>query len=154
MHGRTNHLELYISEAFMTGPGERTGPTMFTQNAGARILSIAQRVDRLDVDVVTTELSSILGATVVAVLGHATETRSVRAWAHGEYKPARADVLQFALVLALVIAEFQGRDIVQAWFLGSNSWLNNANPMLVLGDRPLEQVRKPLMAAARAFALS
>jgi len=81
MRGRTNHLELYLKRSVSDRPRGEEWTDDVRAKCRRTILSIAQRVDRLDVDVVTTELSSILGATVVAVLGHATETRSVRALA-------------------------------------------------------------------------
>lgn len=134
-------------------PKEKTA--IDTSDIGIRLQAAAQRATQLGVPAMTSELVGIVGAAAVAVIGRTNETRVVRAWAEGRDAPARAGTLAFALALALVIAEFQGREIVQAWFLGANSWLGYESPLVILRDRPLDDsTRKTLMSAARAFALS
>jgi hypothetical protein len=43
-------------------------------------------------------------------------------------------------------------DIVRAWFHGSNPYLGDRVPIVMLRDEPLAEIQVEMMAAARAFA--
>ncbi|HLI95383.1 MAG TPA: hypothetical protein VKT72_04750 [Candidatus Baltobacteraceae bacterium] len=106
----------------------------------------------LPIGEVVSELIAILGATTVALIGGVTETRAVHQWTLGR-EPQRQHVLRFTLQLARMIAAADGRhESVRAWFQGSNPWLDDGIPALMLRDNRLEEVQGGLMHAARSFA--
>lgn len=105
----------------------------------------------LPLPAVTQRLVDLLGATTVAAIGGVQETRAVQQWATGEREPQRPHVLRFALQLALMISSLSDRDMARAWFHGSNPYLEDQAPMLVLRDQPLDVVQVPMMGAVRAF---
>lgn len=100
---------------------------------------------------VVKELTDLLGATNVAVIGGVTETRAVQQWMEGR-EPQRAHVLRFALQIATMIAPATDRELARAWFHGSNPHLDDAVPILMLRSMELSDIQSNLMAAARAFA--
>lgn len=106
----------------------------------------------MDLSDVVSGLVELLGATDVAALGGVQETRAVQQWINGAREPQRAHTLRFALQLSLMISTLATRDLVRAWFHGSNPALDDATPLALLRDRPLEVVQAPLMIAARSFA--
>lgn len=96
------------------------------------------------------ELERLLGATMVARIGGVAETRAVAQWKNGR-EPQRPHVLRFALQIAQMISAPADGEVARAWFQGSNPTLDDATPATLLRDKPLEDVRAPLLAAARAF---
>jgi hypothetical protein len=110
------------------------------------------RAMTLPIGTVVRELVDLLGATTVAVIGGVQETRAVQQWM-ADREPQRPHVLRFALQIALMIATPGDGHTVQAWFHGSNPRLDDHVPMLLLRDRPLNEIQASLAAAARAFAL-
>jgi hypothetical protein len=100
---------------------------------------------------VVRELVSILGATTVAVIGNVKETRAVQQWIDGR-EPQRAHVLRFALQLARMLSSQANREFAGAWFHGSNPYIDDGVPMLLLRTEPLSDIQGPLLRAARAFA--
>jgi hypothetical protein len=100
---------------------------------------------------VVRDLVEILGATTVAVIGGVTETRAVAQWMQNR-EPQRPHVLRFAYQLALMLASSLQRETARAWFHGSNPRLGDRSPMMLLRDKPLEELRGPMLDAARAFA--
>jgi hypothetical protein len=105
----------------------------------------------LSIGDVVRELTDLLGATTVAVIGGVQETRAVQQWMNGR-EPQRPHVLRFTLQIAAMIATPSDREMVRAWFHGSNPRLGDEIPMFLLRDKPLTEVQGPLLAAARAFA--
>jgi hypothetical protein len=99
---------------------------------------------------VVRELVGILGATTVAVIGNVKETRAVQQWIDGR-EPQRAHVLRFALQLARMLSSHDNREFAGAWFHGSNPYLDDRVPMLLLRAEPLSEIQGPLLRAARAF---
>ena len=99
---------------------------------------------------VVRELEKTLGATMVAAIGGVTEVRAVKQWMT-DREPQRPQVLRFALQLAWIIREKSDPHTARAWFQGVNPHLNDAVPLLLLRQRPLNEVQGPLMAAARTF---
>ncbi len=67
-------------------------------------------------------------------------------------EPQRQHVLRFALQIALMLSSSADREYARAWFHGANPRLDDRIPMILLRDLPLEDVQRPLLNAARAFA--
>lgn len=105
----------------------------------------------LPISDVVTRLSLLLGATTVALIGGVTETRAVTQWTEGRV-PQRPNVLRFALQIATMIGGDADTEVIRAWFAGSNPHLDDQVPMLMLRDKPLNDISSSMMAAARAFA--
>ena len=100
---------------------------------------------------VVRELVDLLGLSSVAVIGGVNETRAVQQWME-DRAPQRQDTLRFALRLATMIAKSVDPETARSWFQGSNPHLNDKVPLLMLRNEPLEEIQRPLMEAARAFA--
>lgn len=100
---------------------------------------------------VVARLLDLLDATTVAVIAGVQETRAVHSWL-GAREPQRPQVLRFALQLAAMIATAADTEICKAWFHGSNPHLADQIPMIMLRDRPLPEVQRDLLVAARVFA--
>ncbi len=99
---------------------------------------------------VVRQLVEILGATTVAAISGVSETRAVSQWMSGR-APQRPHVLRFVLQITAMIAGDSDGDVARAWFQGSNPYLNDEVPAILLRTRPLEEIQAPIMAAARAF---
>jgi hypothetical protein len=97
------------------------------------------------------ELVELLGATTVAVIGGVKETRAVQQWMI-DREPQRPHVLRFALQIAVMLARRADREFARAWFHAANPRLDDRIPMILLRDLPLDDVQRPLLNAARAFA--
>ena len=106
----------------------------------------------MPIQAVVTELVDLLGAPLVAVIGGVSETRAVTQWASNR-SPQRPNVLRFALQIATMIARTKDRELARAWFEGSNPYLEDGVPALLLRDKPLADIQGNLMTAARAFAV-
>lgn len=106
---------------------------------------------RLDMQQVVRQLVHMFGATDVALIAGVQETRAVQQWMSTR-EPQRGNVLRFALQLALMIAHRTDARTARAWFFGSNPSLDGRVPAYLLKDRPLNEVQKPLLDAARTFA--
>jgi len=104
----------------------------------------------LPITEVVARLLDLLDATTVAVIASVQETRAVHSWL-GDREPQRPQVLRFALQLAAMIATTADADICKAWFHGSNPHLDDEVPMIMLRDRPLPEIQRELLAAARLF---
>lgn len=130
--------------------------TVGSQNGGATTILTAgdshNKAMSLPVADVVGQLVDLLGATNVAAIGGVQETRAVQQWINGEREPQRPHVLRFALQLAMMISTVATRELARAWFHGSNPNLNDATPLVLLRDQPLEVVQGPLMIAIRSFA--
>ncbi len=100
---------------------------------------------------VVRQLTEMLGATTVAVIGGVGETRAVQQWMNGR-EPQRPHVLRFALQLTTMVASLADRETARAWFHGANPRLGDQIPMLLLRNKPLDEIQGPLLGAARAFA--
>jgi len=101
---------------------------------------------------VVRELVDVLGASLVAVIGHVKNTRTVRHWMQGEKQPEQIDRLRLALQVALFLqAAGESKDVVNAWMRGMNLRLRDEAPAIVIADEQLDAARRDVMAAARAF---
>ena len=105
----------------------------------------------LPIGQIVAHLLELLDATTVAVIAGVHETRAVHSWL-GDREPQRPQVLRFALQLAAMIATAADAEICKAWFHGSNPHLDDQVPMIILRDRPLPEIQRELLAAARVFA--
>lgn len=105
----------------------------------------------LPIATVVAELVARLGLTTVASIGGVRETRAVQQWVDGYREPQRGHVLRFGLQLIVMVAGADGRETLDAWLHGSNPRLDDAAPLTLLRDEPLESVQGRLLAAARAF---
>jgi hypothetical protein len=97
------------------------------------------------------ELTQLLGATTVAVIGGVKEARAVQQWMT-DREPQRPHVLRFALQLATMLSDGSERELAKAWFHAANPRLDDRIPMFMLRDLPLEDVQGSMLRAARAFA--
>jgi len=118
-----------------------------------QILSASvERPLRIDAKDVVRELVAVFGASLVALIGHVKNTRTVRHWMQGEKQPEQIDRLRLALQVALFMqAAGESRDVVNAWMRGMNLRLHDETPAIVIADAPLDAARRDVMAAARAF---
>jgi hypothetical protein len=105
----------------------------------------------LSIHRVVAELVDILGATTVAVIGGVRETRAVQQWMV-DRDPQRGHVLRFALQIAVMLSSRAEREFAKSWFHAANPRLGDRIPMLLLRDLELDDIRAPLLDAARAFA--
>lgn len=110
---------------------------------------------RLDAPVLVKELRDLLGAKLVAYLGGVRETRAVRQWAEGTRSiQDNTDErrLRLAYQIAVLIAERDAPDVIQAWFQGLNPALEDRSPARLLREGDLDEVGPAVLGAARAFA--
>jgi hypothetical protein len=107
-------------------------------------------VTGLTIHEVVRELTDILGATTVAVIGGVKEARAVQQWMEDRV-PQQPHVLRFALQLAAMLTNNTDREFAKAWFHSPNPRLEDRIPMLILRDVPLEQSQGEMLRAARAF---
>ncbi len=121
--------------------------------AAEQILSASvERPVRMAPRDVVRELVDILGASLVAAIGHVKNTRTVRHWMQGEKQPEQIDRLRLALQVALFMqAAGESKDVVNAWMRGMNLRLHDEAPAIVIADERLDVARRDVMAAARAF---
>ncbi len=110
---------------------------------------------RLDTPVLVKELRDLLGAKLVAYLGGVRETRAVRQWAEGTRSIQDSTDerrLRLAYQVAVLIAERDAPDVIQAWFQGLNPALEDRSPARLLREGDLDEVGPAVLGAARAFA--
>jgi hypothetical protein len=102
---------------------------------------------------VVRRLVDYLGATTVAAIGGVNETRAVKEWLNeGGREPQRPHVLRFAFQIASMIANNTNPAVVKAWFQGSNPYLDDEIPALMLRNCPLHDIQRAMIGAARSFA--
>ncbi len=99
---------------------------------------------------VVRELVGTFGGTLVAVMGNAKNTSTVRRWMSGKEQPPEIDRLRVALEVVLYMRQVEGEDVINAWFRGLNHMLGEA-AAIVIADEPPELARNAVMGAASAF---
>jgi hypothetical protein len=99
-------------------------------------------------------LREILGARLVAYIGHVSSTRQVGEWANGIREPSAETLarLRAAYFIASLLREREVASTVQSWFQGMNPELNDRAPARLLRDQPIKVVGPEVMAAAHSFA--
>jgi hypothetical protein len=105
----------------------------------------------LTIHQVVRELTQLLDATTVAIIGNVKESRAVQQWMV-DREPQRPHVLRFALQLAAMLTDAADRELAKAWFHAPNPRLGDRIPMFMLRDLPLEEAQSSMLQAARAFA--
>ena len=102
---------------------------------------------------VVTAFRDVLGAKLVAYLGSVDETRVVRQWAEGERVPSSDIVARLRLVykVAGMLSEREQPRLVQAWFQGMNSQLDDVSPARLVREAVLGEAGPRILAAARSF---
>lgn len=129
----------------MQEPGfEKYAPRLNDAQAHASAMS-------MPIQAIVRRLIDVLGATAVSIIGGVSETRAVAQWMETR-TPQRPHVLRFAFQLVAMIGDDGDRDVVRAWFSGSNPHLDDQVPLQMLRDKPLNDIVGPMMSAARAFA--
>jgi hypothetical protein len=113
-----------------------------------------QEPDQLTAAEIVSGLREILGARLVAYIGHVSSTLAVGEWANGAKEPSAEalDRLRTAYSIATLLREREGAATVQSWFQGMNPELNDQAPARVLRDQPINVVALDVKAAARSFA--
>jgi hypothetical protein len=106
---------------------------------------------RLPIKDVVSNLAHILGAPIVAVLGGAKSTRSVRQWMSGEVVPGQDGRLRVALSVVHILQTREKPDVIRAWFAGNDPHLDDKNPVVLLAEQDGAATRELVIAAARNF---
>lgn len=101
------------------------------------------------------ELGNLLGLKLVAYLGNAKETRTVRQWAEGSRDVSSVqDVerMRLAFRATRLIMSRDSKEVAQAWFQGLNPLLGDVSPIRLLREGDLDSEGPRVLAAARQFA--
>lgn len=116
----------------------------------------ARAVSLRDMREVVSAARNILGPKIVAYIGHATNTRTVRAWISGseDLDPEIEQRLRVACYAAVLLREREGNATIQSFFVGMNPQLHDKAPAALLRDGTLGQDGDvaAVAAAARHFA--
>ena len=105
------------------------------------------------------DLTSVIGAKLVAYIGKVKETRAVREWITGERSPNAATQrkLRLALQIATVLEGGGHAGAIAAWFQGLNPVLRDQRPAEMIrnaSEGELSSVGRAILAAAGEFAQS
>lgn len=95
---------------------------------------------------------TVLGARLTAYIGGAASTVTVRNWATPglEVSPEVIARLRIADTVAGLLLQRDEPAVVQSWFTGMNTDLNDIAPARLLRDEDPQEVRQRLMTAATA----
>ena len=98
-------------------------------------------------------LRDMLGARLVAYIGHVTNTRTVREWIEGKHDPGDAVIaaLRDTYFIAALLCEEESRETVQAWFQGMNPDLDDFAPATLLRNERYGEIGNKVAMAARSF---
>jgi hypothetical protein len=106
------------------------------------------------------ELTTLLGASLVAYLGRVLETRAVRQWIDAQRSPSEITKVRLfnALAVARLFKEYRVSEIAPTWFLGMNAALDDRSPAETLRAATtrdkLSDASRLVKAAAKAFLTS
>jgi hypothetical protein len=116
-------------------------------------LAAYDRAMRMELPNAVREASRLLGPKLLAYICGVSETRSVRAWANGDYEPRDGvrQRIRLTLWVASMIAEHDNHLVAQSWFQGLNPQLDDRSPARLLREGNLAEVGPEVVAAARAF---
>lgn len=109
--------------------------------------------DNVDDGKIVRRVRGILGARLTAYIAGVQETQTVRAWADGAETPSD-DValrLRFAYRIAAGIAQRDGNQVAQAWFMGMNPLLDDASPAQLIRESHAVTVHSLIASAAQSF---
>ncbi|KXF50722.1 hypothetical protein AXA44_18270 [Rhodococcus sp. SC4] len=105
--------------------------------------------------ILITELRSLLGTKLVAYLGEAPDTATIRRWLDGTTPPPDQAILNRLHVALDAARRISARDtpaVAQTWFQGRNPALDNQPPAQLLREANLDTVRDTIRDAATEFA--
>jgi hypothetical protein len=123
-------------------------------NVRAIELAAHDRAVNAEFGEVVNDLIDRLGTPLVAIIGGVKDARRVRDWKAGKRDPrdpASEPTLRLALQIALMLTDGRSKRVAQAWFQGANPHLGYQAPAIVLRDGRLDDVRVPVVEAARSF---
>ena len=117
----------------------------------ARDTRAHQAATRLPPSTVVSELSDVLGQSLVAVIAGVNDVKGVGEWARATRRPAQEalDRLRTAHWVLGILRSREDAETIKAWFRGMNPLLEDKSPARVLGEDP-----EAVIAAARLFAVS
>lgn len=109
---------------------------------------------RLTAPEIVCGLRELLGAKLVAYVGSACDTATVRQWAAGEAAPPVDTLKRLRITYAIVglLVERDSAAVAQAWLLGANPRLNDVSPVRLLREGDLDDVYPRVLSAAHAAA--
>jgi hypothetical protein len=108
-------------------------------------------VSRAAIRDVVRELVDTLGSRIVAYIGGVSHTKFAHAWAAGAAAPRRETALRAALQASRIIGASESSNVVQAWFMGANTYLELEAPAAVLRNTKDPAALSRVVRAARAF---
>ena len=113
----------------------------------------ANREVSVTVSVLVAELRAVRGAKLVASSAGVADTRTVRDWIDGVRRPSieSAARLRLAHDVVAVLRRAEPDSVISTWFQGLNPLLDETSPARVLREEPLGDVKRCVLAAARAF---
>src|SRR4051794_30230858 len=115
---------------------------------------VSDEATRMDVAEIATYLQAQLGQKLTAYVAGVTDPKMVGRWAAGKARPRdeREMRLRDAFKATRMIVEVFGAQTAKAWWVGSNTRLDDRAPAAVVrGARDPEELRF-VVPAARAFA--
>jgi hypothetical protein len=115
-------------------------------------VEIEREAYHLPIDGIASKLVELAGVFVAGTVGGVKSERTVRGWVAGEHPPEREPQLRFAYRIARMIATTCGPSVVQSWFKGANSSLDDRAPSLLLRDDFSETTQRAILNAARRLA--
>lgn len=109
--------------------------------------------DGYDDGEIVRQARDILGARLTAYIAGVQETRMVRAWADGTASPSHgvAQRLRLAHRIAVEIAQHEGNEVTQAWFMGMNPLLDDMSPAQTIRESHPGTVQSTIASAAQSF---
>lgn len=116
-------------------------------------LPVANRNLSGTVSVNVAELRAVLGAKLVAYIAGVADTRTVRAWTDGARRPSNESTARLRLAHD-VVAALRGTEsdsVISSWFQGMNPHLGETSPARVLREAAVDDAKRRVLAAARAF---
>lgn len=109
--------------------------------------------DDYDDGEIVCRVREILGARLTAYIAGVHETQIVRAWADGTVTPSPevSQRLRLTYRIAAEVAQHEGNEMAQAWFMGVNPGLDDAAPARLIRDGDLDHIWCNLEMAMRSF---
>lgn len=102
---------------------------------------------------VVRELRELLGGKLVAYMGNVRDTATIRRWATDGAERPPSEVmpgLRLALDLTHLLLHWEHPEVIQAWFIGMNPYLDDVAAATLIRDHGDEHASR-IRAAARSF---
>lgn len=113
----------------------------------------AEDQDYVDDAEIVQRLRNLLGARLTAYIAGVEKTQIIRAWADGT-ETLSSEVsqrLRLAYRIAAEIAQHEGKEVTQTWFMGMNPLLDDFSPAHMLRESDAATVHSLVANAARSF---